>query len=152
MSVSPAPCQSAPRSGRVAAVHGSVVDLAFAQGMLPAINEAVAVEWDLGPPLVAEVQQHLGPEMVRGVALGNTAGLRRGTRVRALGAPIRAPVGDAVLGRLLGAIGEPIDHGSPCRQRSSIGLSMDRPRRSPAKAAPARSFKPASRSSTCWRR
>ncbi len=113
MSVSPAPCESAPRSGRVAAVHGSVVDLAFAQGMLPAINEAVAIEWDLGPPLVAEVQQHLGPEMVRGVALGSTAGLRRGTRVRALGAPIRAPVGDAVLGRLLGAIGEPIDHGSP---------------------------------------
>ena len=51
--------------------------------------------------------------MVRGVALGSTAGLRRGTRARALGAPIRAPVGDAVLGRLLGAIGEPIDHGSP---------------------------------------
>ncbi len=80
-------------------------------GALPAITDAVAIDWDLGPPLVAEVQQHLGPAMVRVVALGGTAGLRRGTGVRALGAPIRAPVGDAVLGRLLNAIGEPVDRG-----------------------------------------
>jgi F-type H+/Na+-transporting ATPase subunit beta len=97
----------------VAAVHGSVVDFSFAGGMLPAINEAVAIEWDLGPPLVAEVQQHLGPAMVRAVALGGTAGLRRGTAARALGTPICAPVGDAVLGRLLGATGEPSDRGPP---------------------------------------
>jgi F-type H+/Na+-transporting ATPase subunit beta len=113
MPVSVEPLESAPRSGRVVAVHGSVVDIAFAGRMLPAINEAVAIEWDLGPPLVAEVQQHLGPAMVRAVALGGTAGLRRGTRSRALGAPIRSPVGDAVLGRLLSVIGEPIDRGSP---------------------------------------
>jgi F-type H+/Na+-transporting ATPase subunit beta len=107
------PLESPPREGRVAAVHGSVVDIAFAGGMLPAINEAVAIEWDLGPPLVAEVQQHLGPAMVRVVALGGTTGLRRGTHARAFGAPIRAPVGDAVLGPLLSVIGEPIDLGSP---------------------------------------
>ena len=107
------PLESAPRSGRVAAVHGSVVDLSFAGAMLPAINEAVAIEWDLGPPLVAEVQQHLGPAMVRAVALGGTAGLRRGAVARALGTPICAPVGDAVLGRLLGAVGEPSDRGPP---------------------------------------
>jgi len=107
------PFESASRSGRVAAVHGSVVDLSFAGAMLPAINEAVAIEWDLGPPLVAEVQQHLGPAMVRAVALGGTAGLRRGTAARALGTPICAPVGDAVLGRLLGAVGEPSDRGPP---------------------------------------
>ena len=65
MSVSMEPLDSAARSGRVAAVHGSVVDIAFAGGMLPAISEAVAIEWDIGPPLVAEVQQHLGPAMVR---------------------------------------------------------------------------------------
>lgn len=52
MSVSVKPPESAPRSGRVAAVHGSVVDIAFAGGMLPAINEAVAIEWDLGPRLI----------------------------------------------------------------------------------------------------
>ena len=113
MSASVEPLESAPRSGRVAAVHGSVVDLSFAGAMLPAINEAVAIEWDLGPPLVVEVQQHLGPAMVRAVALGGTAGLRRGTAARALGTPICAPVGDAVLGRLLGAVGEPSDRGPP---------------------------------------
>jgi len=102
---------SAPRSGRVVAVHGSVIDIAFDGGMLPAINDAVAIDWDRGPPLVAEVQQHLDPAVVRAVALGSTAGLRRGTGARALGEPIRAPVGEDVLGRLLNAIGEPLDHG-----------------------------------------
>jgi F-type H+/Na+-transporting ATPase subunit beta len=113
MSVSAKLLESDPNLGRVTAVHGSVVDIAFACGLLPAINEAVAIEWDIGPPLVAEVQQHLGPAMVRAVALGGTPGLRRGTTARALGAPIRAPVGDAVLGRLLSVIGEPMDRGSP---------------------------------------
>jgi len=113
MSASVEPLESALRSGRVAAVHGSVIDLSFAGVMLPAINEAVAIEWDLGSPLVAEVQQHLGPAMVRAVALGGTAGLRRGTAARALGTPICAPVGDPVLGRLLGAVGEPSDRGPP---------------------------------------
>jgi F-type H+/Na+-transporting ATPase subunit beta len=111
MSVSPEQFDTDRRLGRVAAVHGSVVDIAFPDRALPAINDAVAIEWDLGPPLVAEVQQHLGPAMVRAVALGNTAGLRRSTPARAVGAPIRAPVGDAVLGRLLDVLGQPVDHG-----------------------------------------
>ena len=113
MSVSVEPLKSDPMSGRVAAVHGSVIDIAFDPGMLPAINEAVAIEWDLGPPLIAEVQQHLGPAMVRVVALGGTAGLRRGASAAALGELIRAPVGEPVLGRLLDAIGDPIDRGPP---------------------------------------
>jgi len=112
MSVSVKPLEPDPPLGRVTAVHGSVVDIAFVGGILPAIADAVAIDWDLGPPLVAEVQQHLGPAVVRVVALGGTAGLRRGTAVRPLRAPIRVPVGDAVLGRLLNAIGAPVDHGS----------------------------------------
>ncbi len=118
-----------PRAGRVVAVHGSVVDLAFPAGSLPRIEDAVAIDWDQGKPLAAEVQQHLGPAMVRAVALGNTAGLRRGTAVRALGAPIQAPVGDAVLGRLLNAIGEPVDRGA--------ALAADIPRRPIHAPAPA---------------
>ena len=112
MSIPPNLLDPCPSPGRIAAVHGSVIDIAFAGRVLPAINEAVAIEWDLGSPLVAEVQQHLGPTMARAVALGGTAGLRRGTSARALGAPIIAPVGPAVLGRLLNAIGEPTDRGS----------------------------------------
>ena len=97
--------------GRIAAIHGSVIDIEFAAGTLPAINEAVSIERDRGRMLVAEVQQHLGPDLVRAVALGDTAGLRRGVSVQALGAPIRVPVGDAVLGRLLDATGNPVDRG-----------------------------------------
>jgi F-type H+-transporting ATPase subunit beta len=104
---------AAPKTGRVTAVHGSVIDLAFAEGTAPRINEAIAIDGGQGGILVAEVQQHPEPGVVRAVALGITAGLRRGTGARALGAPIRVPVGDAVLGRLLNAIGEPVDRGSP---------------------------------------
>ena len=95
--------------GSVVAIHGSVIDMTFA-GVLPAINEAVLIDWH-SAPLVTEVQQHLNPTTVRAVALQNTSGLKRGVSVRALGAPIAVPVGDAVLGRLLNAIGEPVDRG-----------------------------------------
>jgi F-type H+-transporting ATPase subunit beta len=97
--------------GRVTAIHGSVVDVRFPTGVLPAVEEAIALEWDLGRPLLAEVQQHLDPSTVRAVALENTAGLKRGTAAQALGAPISTPVGEAVLGRLLNAIGEIADRG-----------------------------------------
>jgi F-type H+-transporting ATPase subunit beta len=97
--------------GRVLAAYGSVVDIGFADGDLPAIEDAVLIEWDLGPPLVAEVQQHLDATTARAVALQNTAGLKRGTPARALGGPIQVPVGEPVLGRLLNALGEPIDRG-----------------------------------------
>ncbi len=105
------PIDPPPPPGRVVAVHGSVLDVTFPAGALPAINEAVSIEWDLGPALIAEVQQHLDSERVRLVALKGTSGLKRGTPARALGAPISAPVGDGVLGRLLDAIGEPGDRG-----------------------------------------
>jgi F-type H+-transporting ATPase subunit beta len=99
-------------AGRVVAVHGSVVDIAFPDGVLPHIDEAVAIAWDRGAPLLVEVQQHLGPARVRAVALGPTAGLKRRTEARALGGPISVPVGEAVLGRLVNAVGEPIDRGA----------------------------------------
>jgi F-type H+-transporting ATPase subunit beta len=79
--------------------------------MLPAVNEGIAIERDGGALLVAEVQQHRDSTTVRAVALDNTAGLSRGAYARALGTPIRVPVGDAVLGRLLNAVGAPADRG-----------------------------------------
>jgi len=93
--------------GRVIAVHGSVIDVRFPAGDLPHVEEAIAIEADPARELIAEVHQHLGPVTVRAVALENTAGLRRGAKARATGAPLRVPVGDSVLGRLLNAIGEP---------------------------------------------
>lgn len=110
-----ATCDAAQRvgDGKVIAVHGSVLDLRFPAGALPAIEEAVAVCADPGRPLAAEVVLHLDATTVRAVALENTAGLRRGAAVRSTGSPIRAPVGEPVLGRLLNALGEPTDRGAP---------------------------------------
>jgi F-type H+-transporting ATPase subunit beta len=99
--------------GRVAAVHGSVIDVRFPVGALPALEEAVAIEWRLGCPLIAEVQQHLNATTVRAVALESTSGLKRGVVAHATGSPIRVPVGEPVLGRLLNALGEPADFGPP---------------------------------------
>jgi F-type H+-transporting ATPase subunit beta len=98
--------------GRVTAIHGSVVDIAFTGGVLPAIDDAVEIVWDRGAPLVAEVQQHLGPAKVRTVTLGDSAGLRRGAPARALDAPITTPVGGPVLGRLLNVVGAVADRGA----------------------------------------
>ena len=106
--------QSRPEDwGRVVAVRGSVVDVAFAEHDLPDIHEAVEIKWDQPGRPVAEVQQHLDPATVRTVALGGTAELRRGTAVYRTRAPISVPVGEAVLGRLVDALGEPGDHGPP---------------------------------------
>jgi F-type H+-transporting ATPase subunit beta len=97
--------------GRVVALHGSVADIRFPAGGLPAIGEAVAIEAESGRALVAEVQMHLDDTTARVVALENTAGLRRGTAAYTKSGPIQAPVGEAVLGRLLDARGEPADRG-----------------------------------------
>jgi F-type H+/Na+-transporting ATPase subunit beta len=98
-------------SGYLTAIHGSVVDVHFLQGALPAINEGIAIDRDGPTPLIAEVQQHLDSKTVRAVTLDNSAGLNRGASAHALGASILVPVGDAVLGRLLNAVGEPADRG-----------------------------------------
>ncbi len=100
-------------AGRLIAIHGSVVDVGFPAGALPEINEGIEIARADGAAVIAEVEQHLDAATVRAVALANTAGLSRGTAVRALGAPIRVPVGDAVLGRLLNAVGEIADRGAP---------------------------------------
>lgn len=99
------------RVGRVAAVSGSVVDITFPVGPLPPINNALEVDWDGPHLLIVEVQQHLDPRTVRGVAMQETAGLRSGVTARDTGGPIHVPTGNAVLGRLINVVGDPIDHG-----------------------------------------
>jgi len=100
--------ESAP--GHVSAVSGSVVDVTFPEGDLPAINNAVRADWDGPHSLIIEIQQHMSPTVARGVAMQETAGLRPGTPVLDTGGPIRVPTGNAVLGRLINVVGEPIDH------------------------------------------
>ncbi len=101
------------RIGRVIAVRGAVIDVAFEPDALPRLEEALVVEWDQPQALIVEVQAHLNERAVRGVALQSTAGLRRDVRVRASGSPVTVPVGDAVLGRLLDVTGTTRDAGPP---------------------------------------
>jgi F-type H+-transporting ATPase subunit beta len=99
----------AKETGRVVQIQGGVVDVAFPEGNLPEMYEAIEVERPGEAPLVLEVQKHLGDNWVRTVSMASTDGLQRGLPVRGTGAPIRVPVGPATLGRIFNVLGEPID-------------------------------------------
>ncbi len=121
--------------GRVEQVTGVVVDAVFPD-QLPEIYSAVKIEMtgdgDNEPTeLVCEVQQHLGDDRVRTVAMDATDGLQRGDKVVDTGGPITVPVGDATLGRIFNLLGEPIDNGDEVDDRASAGRSTARPRRPP---------------------
>jgi len=100
-----------PSMGRIVSARGSVVDIYFEHGNLPIINEALKVLWDQPRPLVLEVQQHIDRNIVRAVAMENTAGVRLGDDVLATGSPIEVSVGEHVLGRIINILGEPVDQG-----------------------------------------
>ncbi len=119
-----APPPSIAGLGRIVALQGPVVEIAFDSGPLPPINEALRVEWDRPGALVVEVQSHLDPTTLRAVALPPTAGLRRGTLVRPLGGPVTMPVGDAVLGRLLDVMGEVRDGGAAATTIFETGIKV----------------------------
>ena len=93
--------------GKVIEVKGVVIDALFPDE-LPAIYSALRISLE-GHDLIAEVQQHLGDDRVRAVAMDSTDGLARGVDVVDLGGPITVPVGEATLGRLWNVIGDPID-------------------------------------------
>ena len=113
-------------TGRVEEVQGVVIEAVFPD-KLPEINHAILIRrpqvareeeaLDLAaeedPWLVCEVQQHLGDERVRAVAMDTTDGLARGVEVIDSGAPITVPVGDITLGRIFNLLGDPIDLGEP---------------------------------------
>ena len=97
--------------GTVTQVIGPVVDVTFEGGKenIPPIYAALKVERDNGEELILEVEQHIGEDIVRCVAMESTDGVRRGVRVLNLGHPISVPTGDQVKGRLLNVLGQPID-------------------------------------------
>jgi F-type H+-transporting ATPase subunit beta len=100
------------KNGHVIAITGPVVDIEFPQGELPLIFNAVEIKRP-GDPLVCEVQQHLGNNWVRAVAMTTTDGLARGTEVVDTGGPISVPVGPPTLGRIFNVLGQPIDEKGP---------------------------------------
>jgi F-type H+/Na+-transporting ATPase subunit beta len=94
--------------GKVVQVIGPVLDVEFDGGYLPAIYNAIRVTGE-NIDVVAEVQQHLGENRVRAVAMKPTDGMQRGMEATDSGAPISVPVGNATLGRVLNVLGEPVD-------------------------------------------
>lgn len=95
--------------GKVIRIIGPVVDVEFESGHLPAIHNAIEIDAGDQPAIIAEVEQHLGENRVRAVAMTMTDGMTRGTTVTDTGAPISVPVGPNTLGRVLNVLGEPID-------------------------------------------
>jgi F-type H+-transporting ATPase subunit beta len=104
-------------SGKIVQVIGPVVDVEFAPEHLPELYTAleIAEEGSGRPPVrvIAEVQQHIGRNQVRAVAMSSTDGMVRGMAAVDTGGPITVPVGEAALGRILNVIGEPVDDGIP---------------------------------------
>lgn len=102
--------------GKIIQVIGVVVDVEFDKESLPAILEALTLEFEYQgekKELILEVQQHLGENSVRTVAMSATDGLVRGMEVTATGDPISVPVGDKALGRIMNVTGDPIDEKGP---------------------------------------
>src|SRR5437588_4533649 len=95
-------------NGTVVQVIGTVVDVEFPDENLPALYNALEIKAEAGT-IVAEVEQHLGNNWVRALAMTATEGLRRGTTVVDTGRPITVPVGPQTLGRLFNVLGEPLD-------------------------------------------
>lgn len=95
--------------GKIVQVIGPVVDIRFENGELPELLNAIEIPLKEGEPLIVEVAQHIGDELVRCVAMGATDGLVRGMHAQDSGAPISVPVGDEVLGRMFNVLGRSID-------------------------------------------
>jgi len=103
-------------TGEIVQIIGPVLDVQFEEGHLPEIFGALKVRnEEEKTDVIAEIQQHLGNNWVRAVAMSSTDGLRRGMKVEDLGGPITAPVGQGTLGRLFNVVGEPIDGKGPAK-------------------------------------
>src|SRR5205809_4860109 len=112
----PAKSKEVTGTGEIVQIIGPVLDVHFEEGELPEIYHALTVKRDKTDELVtAEVQQHLGNNWVRAVAMQSTDGLRRGMKVLDTGGPITVPVGPETLGRLFNVVGEPIDGKGPVK-------------------------------------
>jgi F-type H+/Na+-transporting ATPase subunit beta len=100
-------------TGRIIQVQGGVIDVEFPPGELPDIFEALEIPQNGDAPQILEVQNHLGNNGVRCVAMDTSDGLQRGLEVHATGAPIQVPVGAATLGRVFNVLGRPVDAKGP---------------------------------------
>ena len=122
----------AKQAGKIVQVIGSTFDVEFGEGHLPEIYNALTVNSDVAGgvrvELVGEVQQHLGGNRVRCVALGSTDGLVRGLDANDTGKPVSVPVGMETLGRVFNLLGQPIDGGKAMTNSETRGIHREPPK------------------------
>jgi F-type H+-transporting ATPase subunit beta len=118
--------------GYITQIIGPVVDVKFPGGKLPQIYNALTIkgsnEAGQAINLTVEVQQLLGDNQVRAVAMSSTDGLVRGLEVVDTGAPINVPVGKATLGRIFNVLGEPVDNQGPVNPEATLPIHRDAPK------------------------
>ena len=114
--------------GIITQIIGPVIDVEFAQGELPEIYNALKITADDGTVTIAEVQQMLGSNRVRTVAMSSTDGLKRGMKVENTGEPIKIPVGKPILGRILNVIGQPVDNAGAIETENYLPIHRESPK------------------------
>lgn len=113
--------------GKIVQVIGPVVDVEFSSDDLPEIYDALQIVADDGTKTTVEVQQLLGQNVVRSVAMSSTDGLKRGMKVINTKEPIKVPVGDGILGRILNVLGEPVDNMGDVRAENYVPIHKPSP-------------------------
>ena len=119
-------------TGTIVQIIGPVIDAEFntKEGQLPKIYDALEVDYTIDgktAKVTLEVQQHLGENWVRAIAMSSTAGLKRGMAVRSLDKPISVPVGEGVLGRIFNVLGEPCDERGPVKADKTLPIHRSAP-------------------------
>lgn len=118
---------TAEKEGIITQVIGPVVDVEFQSGILPEINDSIEIIIDENKKITAEVQQHLGENKVRSVAMSSTDGIKRGMKVINTGEPIKIPVGKNILGRILNVLGEPVDNEGAIEAETYLPIHRNSP-------------------------
>ena len=114
------------KMGKVVQVIGPVIDIKFDSDSLPNLYNAINI--NMGEHiLVAEVEQHVGDDIVRAIAMEATEGVKRGMEAVDLGKPISVPVGDEVLGRLFNVLGQPIDNAGKVEAKQEYPIHRPEP-------------------------
>src|SRR5574344_939525 len=114
--------------GLITKILGPVIDVEFQSGELPEIYTALHITNDAGETVVAEVQQMLGSNKVRTVAMSSTDGLKRGMKVVNTNEPIKIPVGKPILGRILNVVGQPVDEMGDIQTDTYLPIHRESPK------------------------
>ena len=114
--------------GKITEIIGPVIDVSFEENNLPKILNALEIKKEDGTSIILEVQQHLGEDRVRTIAMSGTEGLRRGMIVDDLSEPISMPVGDDIKGRLFNVVGSAIDGMSEPKSKDRLPIHREAPK------------------------